>query len=482
MSNVLKITTSINEYNHNRTELARNRLEPNEKMQLDNPATIMETKQAAKEGETNGQGQFGDQSLTKDYRSSLSNFLLQISQATPAVQSFSQMLFENLEFLTDMGSQEVMGQAVEKFLDLIKADNPEMILNALKSQANQSVRYRGVLFDVLRKIFHETDSTELKGKILEFLKRSTDMKTGGHIMENIKNDINIASRYLFQSSKEELAKVTSQLQFGKELKSGDIKQNVTILKEQLLPLLNRQISRTHDRGELRDAASRIATAIARYESGDSTKVEELFKQILEFRTTGKYLKGLDPQKIHALLQQTDFDKAVSKETWNDQLLQIMKESVSGKAGIENKIAFQDMMHSMLLNDSVFMPLLHMVLPLDYNGTKMFTEMWVDPDAEESGGTDDTERAVKMLIKFEIETVGFFDLYLIYKNGKVDMQLDYPDTLPANKQEIRENLNQIMARNGLSFSSLVLEKGVPPIPLTEAFPKLLEKRGTINVKI
>lgn len=482
MSNVLKITTSINEYNHNRTEIARNRLEPNEKMQLDNPATIMETKQTAQDKEANGQGQFGDQSLTKDYRSSLSQFLLQISQATPAVQSFSKMLFENLEFLTDMGSQEAMGKAVEKFLELIKADSPEMMLDLLKSQTNQAVRYRGVLFDVLRKVFHETDSMELKGKILEFLKRSTDMKTGEHIMENIKNDLNIANRYLFQGGKDALAKVTSQLLFGKELTNGNIKQNVTILKEQVLPLLNEQISRTHDRGELRDAASRIATAIARYENGDGEKVEELFKQILEFRTTGKYLKGLDPQKIHTLLQQTDFDKAVSKETWNDQLLQIMKESVSGKAGIENKIAFQDMMHSMLLNDSVFMPLLHMVLPIDYNGTKLFSEMWIDPDAEQNGSGEEKERAVKMLIKFEIETLGFFDLYLVYKDGKVDMQLDYPDTLPANKQEIREHLNQIMAKNGISFSSLVLEKGVPPIPLTEAFPKLLEKRGTINVKI
>lgn len=482
MSNVLKITSSINEYNHNRSESLKNNLEQNEKMKLENSATIMQTSQAEKNSETKGNGQYEGQGLSKNYRSSLNQFLLQITQSMPAVHSFSKVLFENLAFVGEMGNTEVMGKAVEKFLEQIKANNPEEILRLLKVQNNQSNRTKGVLFDVLRKVFYETDSMELKGKILEFMKRYIDMKTGSHIMENIKNDLNIAGKYLFQNNREQLSNLANQLYFGQELKDGVVKHNTKLLKDAILPLLNEQITRSHDRGELREAASRIATNIARYEDGDGRKLEETFRQILEFRTTGKYLKGLDPQKIHALLQQTEFDKAVKEETWNDQFLHIMKETVSGKAGIENKIAFQDMMHSMLLNDSVFMPLLHMILPIDYNGTKLFSEMWIDPDAEQNEGGEPKEKTVKMLIKFEIETVGFFDLYLIYKNGKVDMQLDYPDTLPANKQEIRENLNQILARNGLSFSSLILEKGVPTIPLTEAFPKLLEKRGTINVKI
>lgn len=480
MSNVLKVTTSVSDYN--RVDGSKNLADNAEKLRMQNPAALTQAQDVERDNPSTKNGQYDEQGALKDYSSNLSQFIQKMGKMTPMAQTFSKLLFENLDFLIGTENKETMTPAVTKFLSMIQAEDMESVLSALKSQVNQSVRYKGVFFDVMRRIFHETDSVELKGKILDFMRRCTDMQSGQHIMENIRNDLRTTENYMFQSAKGRIQNLMEKLQFGSALTNGDVAHNVKVLKEEVLPFLNEYITKTHDRGPLRDAAARLASNIARYENGDGDKVKELFKQILDFGTSQKYLKGMESDRIIDFLKQTDFEKTIAKDTWNDQFLQIVKETMSGKAGLDSKAVFQDFMQSVLLNESVFMPMLHIMLPIEYEGTKLFSEMWIDPDAENSQSGSMKERAVKLLVKFEIQDVGFFDLYLLYKDGKVEMQLDYPEELKVDQKEIREQMNQIMARNGLSFSSLVLEKGMPPIPLFEAFPKLLERKNTINVKI
>lgn len=467
---------------YNRVDNSRQLADNTDKLRMQNPAALTQAQQADKDGAASQNGQNDEQSSLKDYSSNLSSFIQKIGKMTPMAEIFSKLLFENLDFLVNTENKSTMAPAIEKFFAMIQADEPEAILKALKSQVNQSVRYKGVFFDVLRRIFHETDSLELKGKILDFARRSSDMRSGEHIMETIKQELNTIEKHMFQSARGRVQTTAQQLQYGPQASNGNVSHNVNLLKNELLPFLNEYITKTHDRGPLRDATTRLAANIARLENGDIQKVQDLFRQILDFGTSQKYLKGMESDKILEFLQYTDFEKMANKENWNDSFLQMTKEALSGKAGVESKAIFQDMMQNVLMNESVFMPMLHMMLPIEYEGAKLFSEIWVDPDAENSQSGSTKERAVKLLVKFEIQDVGFFDLYLYYKNGKVEMQLDYPEGLQVEQRQIREQMNQIMARNGLSFSSLVLEQGMPPIPLFEAFPKLLERKNTINVKI
>ena len=56
-------------------------------------------------------------------------------------------------------------------------------------------------------------------------------------------------------------------------------------------------------------------------------------------------------------------------------------------------------------------------------------MYKRQDPDDKGAAEDDEedgRVVKALIKFDIEKLGFFDMFFVYKNGKMDMQLDFPD--------------------------------------------------------
>ena len=155
--------------------------------------------------------------------------------------------------------------------------------------------------------------------------------------------------------------------------------------------------------------------------------------------------------------------------------------MKGEAGVENKEQFVNIMRSVLVNESVYMPVMHVMLPVILDGVPMFSEMWVDPD-EESGNPGTKERGVKLLIKFDMKDVGFFDMMLYYEKGKIDMLIHYPEELAGHESDIRENIRKIMRKNDLELEYLGVEQGKAPIPVHTAFPKILERRNSINVTV
>ena len=152
------------------------------------------------------------------------------------------------------------------------------------------------------------------------------------------------------------------------------------------------------------------------------------------------------------------------------------------ANVEQKQVFKNMMTSILLNESVYMPVLHMMLPMQVNGNLTFTEMWVDPDAGKGTSEGDKDRVIQGLVKFDIQNVGFFDLFFVYQDKKVNMQLNYPDALKDKEKEIRNKVAEVLADNGLTGKELFFGSSKESIAISEAFPQIFERKNSINVKI
>ncbi len=71
---------------------------------------------------------------------------------------------------------------------------------------------------------------------------------------------------------------------------------------------------------------------------------------------------------------------------------------------------------------------------------------------------------------------------MYGDGKMDMYLSYPEALADKEKEIQGALEVIMAQNGISFRSLILEKAAEPISISQAFPKIFERKNAVNVTV
>ncbi len=87
-----------------------------------------------------------------------------------------------------------------------------------------------------------------------------------------------------------------------------------------------------------------------------------------------------------------------------------------------------------------------------------------------------------LVKFDIQNVGFFDLFFVYQDKKVSMQLNYPEDLADKEKDIKNNVAQILAENGLEGKELVFGSSKESIAISDAFPQIFERKNSINVKI
>ena len=356
--------------------------------------------------------------------------------------------------------------------------SPEKLNEFLKAQMAGANRLQGPLFDVLRQIMDEATTVELKAGVLDLLKKYNDMSSGKHILENIKGTLEEIEARMFRNDRDGLERLAMRL---KQHSMDANAANTRLLKEQIIPYMGKYVADNRELGKLRDLVTLVAFNTARYESGNIDNVVQAFWRLMDFPTFRKHFKGMTAEGFREMLLNVDYDRAAGKNELADKLLNIMQAGVKGEAGIENREAFINVMRSMLVNESVYMPLMHVMLPVILDGVPMFSEMWVDPD-EESGNPGSDERGVKLLIKFDMKDVGFFDMMLYYEKGKIDMLIHYPEELSGHESDIRDNIRKIMSRNKLELEYLGVEQNKVPIQVSAAFPKIFERRNSINVTI
>ena len=151
-----------------------------------------------------------------------------------------------------------------------------------------------------------------------------------------------------------------------------------------------------------------------------------------------------------------------------------------QAGLENVQQFYAMINGMLLNESVYLPLLHFVIPFQYEENNVMSEMWVDPDAKRDN--EDGGRKIKLFLKFDIQSLGKFELLMIMQDRETRLQLLVPPQLAKDEKKIHTEVADILKRNGFRFSQLLVRERVRDRRVDEVFPEIREKERTINVRI
>lgn len=478
MSNVLKVTSPLAGYENANAVRTGPVKTPDPAIQGQvNPDKVVKPDARSDSG---AQGQ--DVGLKFQYESNYENFVQQMRELTPVTDGMTSLLFERAATLAESGLSDGFAQQIGELFTMVDV-NPQEMLAFLRNQGNSAVRFSGAFFSLLRQVMKDTGSVELKGKILDFLRRYTDMAESPHMMQSAGHLIENLKHGMFQNAREQLEELSQGLDYHAKAGSPQMQRNVDILRDQVLPFLNRYISRTHDRSGFRDLAAQLASYVARGENGSTDRIMEVFEDLMKYQGMQKYFKGFDPRILLKALENTEFEKAARQEAWTTKLAEIIDAGAAGEAGSEHKAAFRNLMQAILLNESVYMPVLHMMLPMQMNGQLMFAEMWIDPDAEKENKNREREgRVVQGLVKFDIQDVGFFDLYFVYQNGSARLQINCPDTFDEKLDTVRQDIARILAENEIETEELFVESGQKSILVSEAFPKIFERKNSINVRI
>jgi len=177
--------------------------------------------------------------------------------------------------------------------------------------------------------------------------------------------------------------------------------------------------------------------------------------------------------------------ATSMETLTDFLSKNINSSILRSLSGTTR---SDMVQNMLTAPGVFTPLIHQFVPLDAFGIRAFGELWVDPKAEElienkkKGSGKSDVAGSHMLLCFDIEDTGYFELEIYEKAKNMTVMLLCPERMENTFAPIREAIPKIAEANGYHVSAALVEGLREKRSLDQVFPKLGNQRSGLNVKV
>ena len=107
-------------------------------------------------------------------------------------------------------------------------------------------------------------------------------------------------------------------------------------------------------------------------------------------------------------------------------------------------------------------------------------MWVDPDSQKD--SEDEARKLKVFLKFDIQSLGKFELVMTLQNHETKMQLFVPPSLLKKEKDIQADVADILKKNKIRFGQLMVRERVRDRRVDEVFPEIRQKERTINVRI
>ena len=421
----------------------------------------------------------GSQALR--YDSNFAAFLQRLMDTPGAAESMSKLftLFQGI--VVSSGIEEGTAAEMGALLNMLKMDQSQLS-KFLLSQLSTGTRFGGALFAILRDAYSASNAETTRGNILQFLKKYSDYSSSSHIQGNLLRGLTRLTRAIPASWGGQLLPMVSELE-GK-LNAGDRAGALKLLQGAIMPFLSGYTSKTNDMGLSRTLISMLALDISRYENGSEDGLLQAFHQLNSSPGLKDRLGGLTDEALLRLVNNNSFARAAEGDQFAARLAQAAQKALQGGAGQEVQEAFRNIVSAFLVNESVHMPLNHILLPLEWDGKMVFSEMWVDPDAEENlkkgrGGQDNT---LRFLFKIDIQGLGFFDMVLTCQREKVDIQLFCPDRVAPFSQLVQGELSRILTDNGLTAGTVQVQRSDRPLTISGVFPKIFEGENSINVKI
>lgn len=416
------------------------------------------------------------------FDSGFMTFLQRLQNAPNLTGTFLQALQWQMGTAVSSGIRAGFASDISQFLEFLHMDESQL-LNFLQGQIQSGSRFSGTIFQTLRDAYNGTQSDLMKTEILQFLRRYSNYSSTAHLEGKILRTVANMGESLPSRWGGPLEEILAKLQNG--VASGDRAGNLRLLRGELFPLIANYVSTTHDHGRARMLLSLLMLDVARYENGSEGALLQSFRLLASNGALPTALNGLKDGDILRLLQSTDYGKASRNNLFADRLASMTSRALAGEGGVEAQEAFRNIMAALLINESVYMPVAHFLLPLEMNGNLLFSELWVDPDAEDDrkkSSGDSKGPTTRILLKMDIQSLGAFDVLINARESTVSMSVRCPEEVAAFSEQISHALEDILTRNGLKPDTVVVAAMKKPLTISEVFPKLFERMDSINVKI
>lgn len=367
---------------------------------------------------------------------------------------------------------------------MIKSDE---IKDEMIKQEKASTKFKGEFFDFLRQLSrNHRDSEEIQTSIANLLKSLNNLIAKDEIRESIINSLSYLKDN-YQTSENISEKLDYLI-----VRLNQEKDNASFqdIKKEIMNLFSEMEESLLFTPKISKVISIIIYNLSRYNENENFFQESVFllRQLLtnaEQLEFTKYLGNFN----HSLENEVQYEslnfqgKNMSSQVM-DSLIKLILKQAQDKSIISadsNKI--DQILYSLLSSPCNFTPLLHFIIPTNFNNVRSFAEMWINPDSEDAKAKDDGEKRRHFLLVIEIESVGKFEAEIFSYKDNVDFNLYCPPKYVDKYQNMMKKLPEIVSKKTTyrlkEMKILPMEKSRS---LMEVFKSLPYKRVGIDVKI
>ena len=413
------------------------------------------------------------------YDSNYETFVQRLRESPNLAESLSRLFGGREGTVVLSGMSEGIAQEMSQVMQMMHMD-PEQLLAFLKGQLKNGSRLGGPLFALLRGAYANAASASVQEDILQFIKAYMDHSSSAHIEKNMLRAMRGMADSMPASWAQALRDMLEEMEG--DMAEGDRQAVLQLLRQKVFPHMGDYVGRTHDLGTPRELLSRLMLDMARYENGSLDNLLDSFRRLVSYGTLRDQLGGLTDEMLLQLLQENAFDPNDPSNLFADYLTSAAARAISGEGDANIQSIFRQLVVAMLINESVYMPVNHFILPLEWNGKFLFSELWVDPDAGQADENGRKRRCTKLLFKIDVQPLGAFDVLMVSVDKEVGMNIFCPEKVLPFSGQIEQTLGQILERNGLKNGGVSVRKMQRPLTLTEVFPQIFERKNSVNVKV
>ena len=414
------------------------------------------------------------------YDSNFETFVQRLNESPNLAESLARLFGGREGTVVTSGMSAGVAEEMAQIMKMMRM-TPEELLAFLKGQMKNGSRCGGALFALLRNAY-STGSAGVQEDILRFVKAYLDHVSSDHIGKNILRNLEGMADGMPASWGEKIREMMAQI--ANDMEAGDRDAVLNNLRQKVFPHMAEYVGRTHDLGTPRELLSMLTLDMTRYENGSLQNLLDSFRRLVSYGTLKEQLGGIDDQSLLTLLRANLFDPAANANRFADHLAAAAAGALRGEGDANTQNIFRQLVAAMVINESVYMPVNHFILPLEWNGKFLFSELWVDPDAdrESDGSRRKNGSNVKILFKMDVQGLGAFDVLLTSVDKEVSMNVLCPQTVTPFADRIGQALTDILTRNGLKTGNVTVRQMQRPLTLTEVFPQIFERRNSVNVKV
>lgn len=425
--------------------------------------------------------QNGDYKGSIRYDSNFQTFVQRLKETPGVMESITKVFAGREGTVVSSGMADGISGEMAKIMQMLQMDEKQL-LEFLMAQGKSGTRFGGAFFALLRAAYSRAGSDSVRQEILQFLKSYADHSATAHIEGNMLHNLSRMADAMPARWAEQMRQLLAQLQ--NSIAAGDRKGSIALLQKGVFPFMSSYVEQTHDMGLPRELLSMLTLDLARYENGSEDKLQELFHQLKSYGTLKTQLQMIDDESLMLILRSSSHHADSPAVRFADSLAAAADRALRGEGSLELQQGLKDLMAAMLVNESVYMPLNHYILPLEWMDKLLFSELWVDPDSENDANTlgdANGGRVARYLLKVDVESLGMFDVLLVNQKENVGVQIACPEKVAPFAKRIEEAITQILVRNELKPKFVSVKKMERPLTLTEVFPKIFAERDGINVK-